>query len=327
MVKSTIQANKILKLIEQGDSISSVKEKTSSSKDEWFKYSSKAYYLHLTKVKKERKGVEKKRHVSATPNNQILEIIDLNEILADYALLLPIFSTNGEFLAIKDLINNLPSSEPEIIKIIGKITLHPRLRALQKKGRFEQFEHFKIFSKLLDAALLSYYRTNFISCYLTLLPIIEGVIIRWMGHTNLDPKPEFEDVRKFFKRSAQRQPCPHNVLFHNVYIRACDKILNEHFYKPTTSGDSWANFNRHVASHLLNDEQFGTKDNCIRLFILLDVMTEIFLYEARINDPRFSVRNDQIEDDIKLFGTVILDNTVKTPEQIILGTGFSDLTI
>jgi len=327
MAKSTIQANKILKLIEQGDSISSVKDRTSSSEDEWFKYSSKAYYLNLTKVKKERKGVEKKRHVSTTPNNQILEIIDLNEILADYALLLPIFSTNGEFLAIKDLINNLPSSEPEIIRIIGKITLHPRLRALQKKGRFEQFEHFKIFSKLLDAALLSYYRTNFISCYLTLLPIIEGVIIRWMGYTNLDPKPEFEDVKKFFKRSAQRQPCPHNVLFHNVYIRACDKILNEHFYKPTTSGNSWANFNRHVASHLLNDEQFGTKDNCIRLFILLDVMTEIFLYEARINDPRFNVRNDQIEDDIKLFGTVILDNTVKTPEQIILGTEFSDLTI
>lgn len=325
--RSTIEANKILNLIEQGESISSVKEKTSYSKDEWFKYSSKAYNIHLTKVKKERKGIEKKRHVSATSNNQVLEIIDLNEILADYALLLPIFSTNGEFLAIKSLSDNLPESEPEIIKIIGKVTLHPRLRALQKKGRIEQFEHFKIFSKLVDAAILSYYRTNFISCYLTLLPIIEGVIIRWMGYTNSDTKPEFEDVRKFFKRAAQRQPCPHNILFHNIYVKACDKILNEHFYKPTTSGNSWANFNRHVASHLLNDDQFGTKDNCIRLFVLLDAMTEVFLYEKRINDPRFSVKNDQIAEDIELFGTVILDNTNKTPEQIIFGTDLWDLTI
>ena len=41
--RSTIEANKILNLIEEGESISSVKEKTSYSKDEWFKYSSKAF--------------------------------------------------------------------------------------------------------------------------------------------------------------------------------------------------------------------------------------------------------------------------------------------
>jgi hypothetical protein len=38
------------------------------------------------------------------------------------------------------------------------------------------------------------------------------------------------------------------------------------------------------------------------------------------------VRNDQIAEDIELFGTVILDNTNKTPEQIIFGTDLSDLT-
>ncbi|WP_190311255.1 hypothetical protein [Psychroflexus gondwanensis] len=38
------------------------------------------------------------------------------------------------------------------------------------------------------------------------------------------------------------------------------------------------------------------------------------------------VRNDQIAEDIELFGTVILDNTNKTPEQIIFGTDLSDFT-
>jgi hypothetical protein len=324
MEKSTIKANEILDLIVKGDSINSIKEKTCTTKDEWNRYSSKAYNLHLAKVKNERKGIEKKKHISATSNNQILEILLLNETLSNYALLLPIFSTNSEFLAIKKLIDKLPASESEIIKIIGKVTFHPRLRALQKKGRIEQFEHFKTFSKLVDAAILSYYRKNFISCYLTLLPTIEGVIIRWMGYTNSDIKPKFEDVIKFFKKSAQRQPCPYNILFHNVYVKACDKILNEHFYKPTTDGSSWANFNRHVASHLLNDDQFGTQDNCIRLFVLLDAMSEIFFYEKRIDDPRFSVRNDQVAEDIELFGTVILDSMNKTPEQIIFR---SDITI
>lgn len=327
MATSTTKANEIIRLIEQGKSLDLVKVEVSSSSDEWYRFSNKAYNIFLEKVKKDRKGIENKKHVSATSNDQILEIIDLNEKLGDYALLLPIFSTNGEFKAIKDIVDKLPATEDEIIIIIGKITLHPRLRALQKKGRIQQFDHFKTFSKMVDAAILSYYRTNFISCYLTLLPIIEGIIIRWMGYSESDAKPEFEDVRKFFKNSAQRQPCPYNVMFHNVYVKACDKILNNHFYKSTTNGNSWANFNRHVASHLLNDNQFGTKENCIRLFILLDAMTEIFLYESRMSDPRFNIRNDEIEEDIKLYGTVILDNTQTTPEQTMFGTNILDLTV
>lgn len=328
MAKSDTKANEIIKLIEQGKSVDSIKTQLSILPNDWYNLSNKAYNLYLAKVKKERKGIENKKHVSATSNKQVLEIIDLNDKLGDYALLLPIFSTNGEFKAISDLAIKLPKTETDIIKILGRLALHPRLRALQKKGRIEKLEYFKVFSKLIDAAILSYYRTNFISCYLTLLPVIEGVIIRWMGYTETSSKPEFEDVRKFFKNSALRQPCPYNVLFHNVYVKACDKILNKHFYKPTTTGNSWANFNRHVASHLLNDSQFGTKENCIRLFILLDAMTEIFFYESRMElDPRFYIKPNEIENDINLYGTALLDNLTKTPEQAMFGTTYLDIRV
>ncbi len=284
MAKSEIKANEIITKIKQGKSLDSVKSEVSNTPDEWFKYSNKAYNTYLKKVKKERKGIENRKHVSATSNEQVTEII-------------------------------------------GRATFHPHLRALQKKGRIEKLDYFKVFSILIDAAILSYYRTNFISCYLTLLPVIEGVIIRWMGYTETNTKPDFEDVRKFFKNYAQRQPCPYNILFHNVYVKACDKILNNHFYKPTTSGNSWANFNRHVASHLLNDNQFGTKENCIRLFILFDAMTEIAVYESRINDPKFNIRDEEIENDINLYGNVILDNMKTTPEQTMFGTTFLDIKV
>lgn len=326
MAKSETKANEIIKLIEQGKSVDLVKTELSILPDEWNNFSNKAYNIYLAKGKKERKGIENKKHVSATSNKQVLEIIDLNDKLGDYALLLPIFATDGEIKAISDLATKLPRTETDIIKIIGKITLHPHLRALQKKRRIEKLDYFKVFSKLIDAAILSYYRTNFISCYLTLLPVIEGVIIRWMGYTEASTKPEFEDVRKFFKNHALRQPCPHKVLFHNVYVKACDKILSKHFYKPTTTGISWANFNRHVASHLLNDNQFGTKENCIRLFILLDTMTEIYVYESRKIDPS-NIGNDEIEEDMKLYWSAIFDNSKITPEQTLFGTNILDLTI
>lgn len=148
-----------------------------------------------------------------------------------------------------------------------------------------------------------------------------------MGYDETGPKPEFEEIRKFFNKSALRQPLPYNILFHNVYIKACHKILNHHFYKPTTTGNSWANFNRHVASHLINSNPFGTKQNCIRLFMLLDVMTEIYVYESRIDDPRFGIKDNQIKRDIDIYEATIIENTRMTPERLIFGTEHSDISL
>ena len=53
MTKSTIKGNKIINLIEQGELISSVKSKTASTPDEWYRFSSKAYNIYLDKVKKD----------------------------------------------------------------------------------------------------------------------------------------------------------------------------------------------------------------------------------------------------------------------------------
>lgn len=110
-------------------------------------------------------------------------------------------------------------------------------------------------------------------------------------------------------------------------MKACDKILNRHFYKPTASGSSYANFNRHVASHLLDDSPFATKENCIRLFILLDAMTEIYLYESRDHDPRFNLSQEEIIPDIDTFGKAVVQNIEATPEHAILGTSSTDLVL
>lgn len=326
MSKSKIKALQILDLIKKGESVDSIKSMIVHNPNDWYSYSSKAYSLCLENAIKQRKKDEERSNVSATSNKDIAGILALNEILAKYALLLPIYSTMGDYMHIKSLTQTLPNSEGEILLLIGKITMHPRLRALQKKGRFDQFQNFNLFSKIMDAAILCYYRKNYISCYLTLLPIIEGVIIRWMGYKEQDSKPEFDEIRKFFKNSALRQPAPTNILFHNIYAKVCDKILNEHFYRPTTSkGSSYSNFNRHVASHLLNNSQFATKENCIRLFILLDAMTEIYFYESLEIDPRFNVSDLEILEDVELYNSIILQNFKNTPEQKYLKMNPNDL--
>jgi hypothetical protein len=327
MAKSTTKASDIINLISQGQTVDQVKASTSSNDAEWYGFSNKAYNLSLDESKKERKKNVARPNVSTTSSEDISTLLTLNETLADYALAVPAFATMGEFKAIEDLAKNLPNSESQIIGLVGKMILDPRMRALQKKGRIEKFQYFKVFSKIIDAAIISYYRTNFISCYLTLIPIIEGVIIRWMGYNETQSKPEFEDIRKFFKNSAVRQPCPFNIQFHNIFVKACDKILNNHFYKPTTLGRSYSNFNRHVGSHLLNDDHFATKENCIRLFMLLDIMTEIYLYESRGSDPRFNLTNQEISADILYYNMILIENLKTTPENLILNTTKSDLNM
>ena len=116
--------------------------------------------------------------------------IQVNESLVNYAMFLSILTTKPELKQIKEWTTELPDSESKIIKLIadseskiikliGRVTMHPKYRVLQKKGRIEKLEHFNVFTHLIDAALFSYYRSNFISSDLTLVPIVEGILIRW----------------------------------------------------------------------------------------------------------------------------------------------------
>lgn len=318
MSKSKLEAQNIIDLLKEGKSIQSLRTENYPDPTKWHNYTAKAYGLKLQSARKERKILEKTKPHSATSNKDILAMIALNDRLADFALSVPIYSTLADVDNIAELATQLPDSEAAILNYVGLFTMDFNRRVHQKIGRFEHFRYFKPFAKLIDAAVLCYYRMNFISCYLTLVPVIEGVIIRWMGYSESDEKPEFEDIRKFFKNSHTRQPSPGNILFHQVYVKACDKILNEHFYRPTDKGNAYANFNRHIASHLLNDSQFATQQNCMRLFLLLDTMTEIYYYESHEPDPRFSLSKEKVTPDFELFKSVWLSNIYQTPEQILL---------
>jgi len=318
MGKTDIKAQEIIALIKQGKSIIDVKSVTSTNDSEWYRFSNKAYLLYFKEEEKDRKKDAVKSNVSATSNEEISILLSLNEVLANYALSIPIFVIRNEFKVIEELAKDLPNTESPIINLIENIIFNPRIRALQKKGRIEKFDCFKVFSKIIDAALISYYRANYISCYLTLIPVIEGVIIRWMGYEGNESKPDFETIRGFFRNFAIRQPMPTNILFHNVYVKACDNILNNHFYRPTTTGSPYANFNRHIAAHLLNENSFATKENCIRLFLLLDIMTEIFLYESKIKDHRFYLTDDDIKDDVFNYNLLLTTKPEENLEYVIL---------
>ena len=97
MSKFKQKADEIIKSIKNGESIDSLKSRLASTEDDWHRFSSKAYNECITVGNRERKSSEVKSNVSGTKNKQIESILTLNAAIADYALLLPIFSTITDF--------------------------------------------------------------------------------------------------------------------------------------------------------------------------------------------------------------------------------------
>lgn len=322
MPKTIDKAKRVVNYLSNGGSVSEIKNIEATDDSAWHRISAKAYDIHLINSRKKRTEDEKKPNVACTSNDEVKEILLLSSKLADYALSLPSVSTMHDIQILQKLMVSMPANEHKIIATIESITMSPKIRGLQKKGRFEHFSAFKEFSTIIDAAVISYYRRNYISSYLTLVPVIEGILLRWIGYSGVGKKPEFDDLRNFFSNSHARQPCPGNALFYEVYIKACDKLLKNHLYKPSDKGSAYSNFNRHLAAHLLSDSEFATQDNCVRLFNIIDVMTEIFFYETHCSDPRFYLKNEEFSLEMENYEKLINQSfspLLKTPEQVLLG--------
>ena len=270
-----------------------IKQEFNLSNEDWSYISKKIYDKHLSDAKRKREEdlANPNMHICATNNDEIADIIQVNNQLFQYALSMPTFCTMHEFKTIKAFIDD----KSKVINYIKRITMEPNIRAAQQIGRFEKIPLFEEFSKIINAGLLSYYRGNYISSYMTLVPVIEGIILRWYGYPNNigSNKPSFDKVKNFIKKTYQRQPMPSNILFMEVHSKIADKILKEHFFKPSTDGDAYDNFNRHLALHFLNKNKFITEENIMRLFILLDLLSEIYIYEEYHEDPRFNLTNEE----------------------------------
>ncbi|MEA1062317.1 hypothetical protein [Erwinia sp. HR93] len=303
MSKTMHKAQQCKACLDAGDSLAQVKARFISDNQEWHRVSLMLYQQHFEQARADRVRAERerKKRGAFTHCDEIKDIIELNDALANFALGLPSFATMADFRKLKRLAESMPANEAQTISFIDSIIMDTRLRALQQQGRFEAFSAFKPLARYIEAAALAFYSGNVISAFLTLVPVIEGIILRWSGYQQGGKKLSFADLRTFFARGHQRQPLPGNPLFYDVFSRVCAQIIDNHLFHPTGAGVSYAGFNRHLAAHMLSDGDFATRDNCVRLFLLLDLMSELYYYEMRCEDPRFYPDNAGIAGKIRQY--------------------------
>jgi hypothetical protein len=68
----------------------------------------------------------------------------------------------------------------------------------------------------------------------------------------------------------------------------------------------------------LNNEEFANKENCFRLFLLIDTMTEIYINEGRQYDHRFDLGREDTDEEVKLYFDIISSNSLESPEYKLL---------
>ena len=232
------------------------------------------------------------RQGAGLPGRRDLINAAVNNILADHALCFPPYARATELHTVSDLVNQVPPDIASAQKLIFSIVMDPGMRALQLVGHFMKLPPFDEFAYLIDAAALSFYRGNTPSAFMTIVPVAEGILLRWRGYPDtLAQKPSFRDTLKFIADTATRQPLPLLPLFFDSWVQAAATIIREHLYRSTRSGSAADHFNRHLALHLLEDRRFGTQANVAGAFLLIDILSELYVCEKRMRDPRWDTEH------------------------------------
>ena len=300
---------KITDLIEKllnGDSIELIKLSLSIKDNRDWNKVAKAIFNHW------------KSHANHPDGSDVL-VTKINEDLSKYALVFPVYGTTEEAENIQKLLKDNPPNIRAAENIIFATIMQPRKRALQLVGRFMKIDLFSEFAYFIDSATIAYYRGNVTAAFLTIVPVIEGIILRWLGYPEtVDKKPDFEKIKKFIGRSIYRQPVPHLANFVESYILAANDILVNHLYKCTSDGAAHGNFNRHLALHMLDNKHFYSHDNVMRAFLLLDLLSEIYICEKRITDPRFNTLPEEEAPHEKAYILAIhQQQNCESPERIL----------
>lgn len=218
--------------------------------------------------------------------------IQINEQLLKYALVLPIHNINiEEVLKISALLKSPIIKIEEIEAMIERILMLPHARAMWIENRLQLIPDFKDICPIVDYAYVSYGRGNHIGAYFSLMPVIEGIILRWRGlPTKINRKPSFKEIEIWMRNKSQDGQLLSSHPFFPIWIDAIFKILFDEFFQDTTKNYTRIYFNRHDCAHLMKEFSLSViKGLVMRIFIILELLVEIYVVENK-----YTVGNTQL---------------------------------
>ncbi|MGG4495638.1 hypothetical protein [Brevibacillus reuszeri] len=152
------------------------------------------------------------------------------------------------------------------------VMFHPNYRAFYMI-RGKDLPHIQEFSHHLERAVIHYYKQDYLSCVLCLLPAVEGLLLSlygWQYGESRKPSQK-ELIGKITERVDVRF-----TERYEMYALTVSSFLEKWILSDTRQADFDVSFlNRHYVLHGMGQGNFYAASDCHRLFLLFDLLIEM----------------------------------------------------
>ncbi len=214
-------------------------------------------------------------------DSTLKSILHINQHLKSEHFCCPLYgSITGKWVS--DAYKIIKSTEPERLKYhVTSEVIHPSRRAYQTVHFYHQLEIFKPFSYVIDAASVSYLEGNVICAYLSLAPVIEGVLKKWNEEIKNKEriKQGERDVIRYIISKLSDEDLLHQCI--KIAAKFADDFYNNVFFEngEIAKKKEGKIINRHVASHMLKPPRYlDSLINTPTLFLFLDIIGDLYLH-------------------------------------------------
>jgi hypothetical protein len=167
--------------------------------------------------------------------------------------------------------------ENEIADVFSKYLRNPHYRALNMTSLIKNTDHVKKFSHIIEQAYISFFRGEYISTVMCLIPVVEGILLSLYGFEANSPKPsERQLLNRWaeleYKYGARQMIHPFMV---DEYIRAFIELWEQTFFQKHQRAEDIMFFNRHYVAHLMGEGNFYTRNNAYKLITMIDLLVHV----------------------------------------------------
>jgi hypothetical protein len=218
------------------------------------------------------------------------EYAEISETLRQYGFMVGPYILGGEFRALRDFCRSVRAKAPQsdadrtstersLDELLTSCVFNPNYRSFYVV-RSISLPHLCEFSHLIERGVLHYYREDYLSCVLCLVPAVEGVLRSYTGL----PDPSYgELVQKLRQGTATTYPGRYLL-----YVDAVAIFLDRWLYKRTDRADfRLSHLNRHYVLHALGSENFYRVTDCHRLLLFFDVFADLLTLEG--HGPKYAM--------------------------------------
>jgi len=211
-------------------------------------------------------------------------INEINTELRDSILCIPPYKhcLTKKFI---EKMNKRKNNKKLLVNNITNIILSPWQRAYQMEFRYKKTKIFEPFIPVFEYGVFSSVLTDWVCAYLTLLPVVEASLRRWMMEENMSLK----SLHKFyytFGKYSRKYIDGHDDERENItkeyirYLKHGFRVLFMSFEECHRKNFKEI-FNRNLALHKLEgamDTQESLR-NVTRILLLMDVISELYLMQ------------------------------------------------